>query len=115
MVRLRLQEPRTQKGPHGSPSSILRRSDLFVNLGYYQVFYIGPLFWVRLSFHSDCGLGSALAAFTSAFPAVALLFGFILVRVGTTDGTRELIQGGWGFITVGIIVEFVLPISRRLR
>ncbi|TMI57220.1 hypothetical protein E6H18_05390 [Candidatus Bathyarchaeota archaeon] len=60
-------------------------------------------------------MGSTLAAFTSAFPAVALLFGFLLVLVGTTDGTRELVQGGWGFITVGLMVEFVLPISRRLR
>jgi hypothetical protein len=60
-------------------------------------------------------LGSTLAAFTSAFPAVALLFGFLLVLFGTTDGYLELVQGGWGFITVAVIVEFVLPISRRLR
>jgi hypothetical protein len=43
------------------------------------------------------------------------VFGFLLVLLGTTDGTRELVQGGWGFITVAVIVEFVLPISRRLR
>jgi hypothetical protein len=60
-------------------------------------------------------LASTLAALTSAFPAVALLFGFLLVVFGTADGIRELVQGGWGFITVGVIVEFVLPISRRLR
>src|SRR5439155_914322 len=53
MVRLRLREPRTQKEPHGSPSSVLRRSDLFVNLGYYQVFYYQPPFPGRVSFHSD--------------------------------------------------------------
>gem|GEM_PF-7069331 len=60
-------------------------------------------------------MGSTLAAFTSAFPAIALVFGFLLVFIGSTDGPRELVQGGWGFITVGVIVEFVLPVSRRLR
>jgi hypothetical protein len=58
---------------------------------------------------------SLLTALTSAFPAVALLLGFSFVLLGTADGIQELVQGGWGFITVGVIVEFVLPISRRLR
>ena len=60
-------------------------------------------------------MGSTLAAFTSAFPALALMLGFMLVLIGTTEGLAELVQGGWGFITVAVIVEFVLPISRRLR
>lgn len=51
----------------------------------------------------------------SAFPAASLLLGFFLVLFGTTDGVQQMIQSGWGFITVGVIVEFVLPISRRLR
>jgi hypothetical protein len=43
------------------------------------------------------------------------MLGFMLVLIGTTEGLAELVQGGWGFITVAVIVEFVLPISRRLR
>ena len=60
-------------------------------------------------------MGSLLAGLASAFPAAAMLIGFVFVLIGSTDGVVELVQGGWGFITVGVIVEFVLPISRRLR
>ncbi len=60
-------------------------------------------------------MGSTISAFTSVFPAVALLLGFALILTGTRDGVLEFVQGGWGLVTVGVIVEFVLPISRRLR
>jgi hypothetical protein len=60
-------------------------------------------------------LDSALKGLTSALPALALLAGFFLVMFGMNDGTSALVQGGWGLVTVGVIVEFVLPISRRLR
>lgn len=51
----------------------------------------------------------------SAFPATSLVIGFLLVLFGSDSGVQQMIQGGWGFITVGVIVELVLPISRRLR
>lgn len=60
-------------------------------------------------------LGSTLAGLASAFPAVAILVGFVFILLGNSDGIMALIQGGWGFLTVGVIVELVLPISRRLR
>lgn len=60
-------------------------------------------------------MGSTLAGLASAFPAIAMLVGFISVLLGSTDGIAGLGQGGWGLITVAVIVEFVLPISRRLR
>ncbi len=60
-------------------------------------------------------MGSTIAALTSVFPALALLIGFVLILTGARDGVLEFVQGGWGFVTVGVIVEFVLPISRRLR
>ena len=60
-------------------------------------------------------MGSILAGLASAFPAVAMIAGVAFILWGTTNGIAAMVEGGWGFITVGIIVEFVLPISRRLR
>ena len=60
-------------------------------------------------------LGSTLAGLASAFPAVAMLVGFTFILLGSMGAIAGLIQGGWGLITVAVIVEFVLPISRRLR
>ena len=60
-------------------------------------------------------MASTIAALTSVFPALALLIGFVLILTGARDGVLESVQAGWGLVTVGVIVEFVLPISRRLR
>jgi hypothetical protein len=60
-------------------------------------------------------LGSTVSGLSSAFPAGAILLGFAFILIGISNGLAALIQGGWGFITIGVIVEFVLPISRRLR
>ena len=60
-------------------------------------------------------MASTIAALTSVFPAQALLIGFVLILTGARDGVLEFVQAGWGLVTVGVIVEFVLPISRRLR
>ena len=60
-------------------------------------------------------LGSTLAGLASAFPAVAMLVGFVFILLGSTDEIAGFVQGGWGLITVAVIIEFVLPISRRLR
>ncbi len=83
--------------------------------GYYQVFYLGPLASGLAALPTVTPLGSTLAALASAFPAVAIALGFAFILIGTTDTVTALVQGGWGFITIGVIVEFVLPISRRLR
>jgi hypothetical protein len=64
---------------------------------------------------SELFLVSILAGLASAFPAAAIMLGFAFILLGLSNGIAELVQGGWGFITVGVIVEFVLPISRRLR
>ena len=60
-------------------------------------------------------MGSTLAALTSVFPAIVLPLGLFAILTGSTDGLSQLVQTGWGLVTVGMVVEFVLPISRRLR
>ncbi len=60
-------------------------------------------------------MDSALNGLTSALPALSVLVGFLLVIFGINDGTVTLVQSGWGLITVGVITEFILPVSRRLR
>jgi hypothetical protein len=52
---------------------------------------------------------------TSASPALALLLGFTLVILGSFGGGIDFTQTGWSFVTIGILVEFALPIARRLR
>ncbi len=60
-------------------------------------------------------MDSALNGFTSALPALSVLVGFLVVIFGISDATATLVQSGWGLITVGVITEFIMPISRRLR
>jgi len=60
-------------------------------------------------------LDSTLKGLASALPALAVLAGFLLVMFGMNDGALALVQEGWGLVTVGVITEFILPISRRLR
>jgi hypothetical protein len=60
-------------------------------------------------------LGSRAKVFTSASPALALLLGFILVVLGSFGEGIDFTQTGWGFVTIGVLVQVALPIARRLR
>jgi hypothetical protein len=60
-------------------------------------------------------LGSGVRVLSSASPAVALLLGFILVILGSFGQGIDFTQTGWSFVTIGLLVEFALPIARRLR
>jgi hypothetical protein len=60
-------------------------------------------------------LDNLLASLTSILPAVAILSGFVLIMFSFGGGTVPLSQSGWGLVTIGIVVEFALPIARRLR
>lgn len=60
-------------------------------------------------------LASIIASLASALPALAIAIGVAFILLGSADGAVDLVQSGWGFITVGVMVELVLPISRRLR
>jgi len=60
-------------------------------------------------------LASAAAAFSSVLPALSLLLGLVLVMTSPVDGSLHSVAAGWGLITVGLIVEIVLPVARRLR
>jgi hypothetical protein len=46
---------------------------------------------------------------------LALLLGFILVILGSFGLGIDLTQTGWSLVTIGLLVEFALPIARRLR
>lgn len=60
-------------------------------------------------------MASIAAAFTSILPAFSLLLGLLLVMTSPVDGSLQSMAAGWGLITVGLIVEIVLPVARRLR
>ena len=60
-------------------------------------------------------LGSRVRVLSSASPAVALLLGFVLVTLGSFGGGIDFTQTGWSLVTIGLLVEFALPIARRLR
>lgn len=60
-------------------------------------------------------MGSQARVFTSASAALALLLGFILVILGSFGEGIDFTQTGWGFVTIGLLVQVALPIARRLR
>ncbi len=60
-------------------------------------------------------MGSRAWVLSSASPALALLLGFILVILGSFGLGIDLTQTGWSLVTIGLLVEFALPIARRLR
>ncbi|HZY94572.1 MAG TPA: hypothetical protein VFE98_06890 [Candidatus Bathyarchaeia archaeon] len=60
-------------------------------------------------------MASIAAAFSSILPAFSLLLGLLLVMTSPFDGSLQSVAAGWGLITVGLIVEIVLPVARRLR
>ena len=61
----------------------------------------------------ELGAGSTL--FSSASPALALGLGFIFIILGVLFQNMDLYESGWGFVTIGMIVEVALPVARRLR
>lgn len=41
--------------------------------------------------------------------------GFLFILPEIAGKTTALVQTGWGFVTVGILLQIVLPLSRRYK
>lgn len=60
-------------------------------------------------------MASVLKFLVSASPCLALTMGFLLILPELLGTTTPLVQTGWGFVTVGILLQLVLPLSRRYK
>lgn len=60
-------------------------------------------------------MGSILKFLVSSSPCLALATGFLLILPELGGTTTALVQTGWGFVTVGIVLQLVLPLSRRYK
>lgn len=56
---------------------------------------------------------STLKLLLSSSPCIALALGFLLILPELFGTTTARIQTGWGLVTVGILLQLVLPLSRR--
>ncbi len=53
--------------------------------------------------------------FAYGFPSLALVLGFLLLFTGFSQNNQAIVQAGWGFVAVGVILQIFYLISRTVR